>query len=66
MKKIFSEKNLAGFLFALVIVAFSLAHEDSKKRNYNYNSTTHLDITSQPASFINQVSLPANIHSDNK
>jgi hypothetical protein len=35
MKKILTEKNLAAILFVLVLVAFSLAHEDSKKRN-NY------------------------------
>jgi len=37
MRKILSEKNIAGLLFVLVIVAFSFAHEDSKKRSSNYN-----------------------------
>jgi hypothetical protein len=37
MRKILSEKNIAAFLFVLVILAFSLAHEDSKKRSLNYN-----------------------------
>lgn len=37
MRKILSEKNIAGFLFVLVILAFSFAHEDSKKRSLNYN-----------------------------
>jgi len=37
MRKILSEKNLAAFLFVLVILAFSFAHEDSKKRSLNYN-----------------------------
>lgn len=37
MRKILSEKNIAALLFVLVIVAFSFAHEDSKKRSLNYN-----------------------------
>jgi hypothetical protein len=37
MRKILSEKNIAGFLFVLAILAFSFAHEDSKKRSLNYN-----------------------------
>ena len=37
MRKILSEKNIAGLLFVLVILAFSFAHEDSKKRSLNYN-----------------------------
>ena len=37
MKKILSEKNFAALLFVLVMVAFSFAHEDSKKRSLNYN-----------------------------
>jgi hypothetical protein len=37
MRKILSEKNIAALLFVLVIVAFSFAHEDSKKRSSNYN-----------------------------
>jgi hypothetical protein len=37
MRKILSEKNIAAFLFVLVILAFSFAHEDSKKRSLNYN-----------------------------
>lgn len=41
MRKILSEKNIAGLLFILVIVAFSFAHEDSKKRSSNYNVSTH-------------------------
>jgi len=41
MRKILSEKNIAGLLFVLVIVAFSFAHEDSKKRSSNYNVSTH-------------------------
>jgi hypothetical protein len=41
MKKILSEKNIAGLLFVLVIIAFSFAHEDSKKRSLNYNVSTH-------------------------
>jgi len=41
MRKILSEKNIAGLLFVLVIVAFSFAHEDSKKRSLNYNVSAH-------------------------
>jgi hypothetical protein len=37
MRKILSEKNVAALLFVMVIVAFSFAHEDSKKRSVNYN-----------------------------
>jgi hypothetical protein len=37
MKKILSEKNIAGVLFILVLVIFSFAHEYSKKRNERYN-----------------------------
>ena len=39
MKKIFSEKNIAGLLFILVIAVFAFAHEDSKKRNNHYNAS---------------------------
>jgi hypothetical protein len=37
MKKLLSEKNIAGVLFILVLVIFSFAHEYSKKRNEHYN-----------------------------
>jgi len=57
--KILSEKNIAGLLFVLVIIAFSFAHEDSKKRSLNYNvssqsvspdkSSTTLSANSQKA-----------------
>jgi hypothetical protein len=40
MRRILSEKNIAAFLFVLVILTFSLAHEDSKKRSVNYNVNT--------------------------
>jgi hypothetical protein len=52
MKSILSERNFAGVLFVLVLVAFSFAHEDSKKRDVFYNtSIRHLPpvITSGPA-----------------
>jgi len=39
MKQILSEKNLAGILFIVVMVVFSFAHEDSKKRNNHYNAS---------------------------
>ena len=41
MRKILSERNIAGLLFVMVIIAFSFAHEDSKKRSSNYNVSTH-------------------------
>ena len=41
MRKILSERNIASLLFVMVIVAFSFAHEDSKKRSLNYNVSTH-------------------------
>jgi hypothetical protein len=39
MRKILSEKNIAALLFVLVIIVFSFAHEDSKKRSLNYSET---------------------------
>lgn len=40
MKTILSEKNLVVLLFVLVLVTFSLAHEDTKKMEYlNYGSS---------------------------
>jgi hypothetical protein len=41
MRKILSERNIASLLFVMVIIAFSFAHEDSKKRSLNYNVSTH-------------------------
>jgi hypothetical protein len=50
MKKFFSEKNLAGLLFILVLLTFSFAHEDSKKRSPGYNlSSTPLNGDHLPA-----------------
>jgi hypothetical protein len=40
MRKILSEKNVAAILFVLVLVAFSFAHEDSKKRSHDYNASS--------------------------
>lgn len=40
MKQILSEKNIAAFLFIVVMVIFSLAHEDSKKRSGSYSATS--------------------------
>ena len=37
MKRILTERNIAGILFIMVMVVFSFAHEDSKKRNNHYN-----------------------------
>ncbi len=39
MRKILSERNIAALLFVLAIVAFSFAHEDSKKRSLNYDAS---------------------------
>ena len=39
MKKILSERNIAALLFLVVIVVFSFAHEDSKKRQSNYSTS---------------------------
>jgi len=41
MRKILSERNIASLLFVMVLIAFSFAHEDSKKRSLNYNVSTH-------------------------
>lgn len=57
MRKILSEKNIAGLLFILVIIAFSFAHEDSKKRSLNYNVSTQSVSPEKTAS-----SLSANTH----
>jgi len=57
MRKILSEKNIAGLLFIMVIIAFSFAHEDSKKRSLNYNVSTHSISPEKPTS-----SLSVNTH----
>jgi len=44
MKKIFTEKNIASLLFILVMVFFSFAHEDSKKRSEIYNVSSSEEI----------------------
>jgi hypothetical protein len=41
MRNLLSEKNVAALLFVMVIIAFSFAHEDSKKRSSNYNVSAH-------------------------
>lgn len=38
MKRYLSERNLAGLLFIMVLIAFSLAHEDSKKKDPQYEA----------------------------
>ena len=50
MRKILSEKNIAGLLFVMVIIAFSFAHEDSKKRSLNYNVSSHSVSPEKPSS----------------
>ena len=51
MRKILSERNIASLLFVMVIIAFSFAHEDSKKRSLNYNvSTRSVSPESPPSS----------------
>ena len=37
MKRILSEKNLVVLLFVMVLITFSLAHEDTKKMGHLYN-----------------------------
>jgi hypothetical protein len=59
MRKILSEKNIAGLLFVMVIIAFSFAHEDSKKRSSNYNVSTHSTSPEKPTS-----SLSSNTHTN--
>lgn len=39
MKNIFSERNFAAILFILVLLAFSFAHEDSKKKDPYYQGS---------------------------
>jgi hypothetical protein len=40
MKTILSEKNLVVLLFVMVLITFSLAHEDTKKMEHIYNGAT--------------------------
>jgi hypothetical protein len=39
MKAILSERTLVVFLFVMVLVTFSLAHEDTKKMENLYNGS---------------------------
>jgi len=50
MRKILSERNIASLLFVMVLIAFSFAHEDSKKRSLNYNVSTHSVSPENPSS----------------
>lgn len=52
MRKILSEKNIAALLFILVIVAFSFAHEDSKKRSSHYSVSAEKDMPARSKSTI--------------
>jgi hypothetical protein len=54
MRKILSEKNIAILLFVMVIIAFSFAHEDSKKRSLNYNVSTHSLSPETPSSSLSE------------
>ena len=58
MKKILSEKNIAALLFVLVIVAFSFAHEDSKKRSSNYNVSANSSSPEKPSAALTVKSSP--------
>jgi len=52
MKSMLSERNFAAILFVMVLIAFSFAHEDSKKRDVFYNTSINHSpsiITSAPA-----------------
>jgi archaellum component FlaG (FlaF/FlaG flagellin family) len=40
MKTILSEKNLVVLLFVMVLITFSLAHEDTKKMEHLYNGVS--------------------------
>jgi hypothetical protein len=40
MKTILSEKNLVVLLFVMVLITFSLAHEDTKKMEHLYNGAS--------------------------
>jgi hypothetical protein len=59
MRKILNERNFAGALFLVVMLVFSFAHEDSKKRNDQYNSSTPvIPVFKTPASLVkNNVSV---------
>lgn len=46
MKSILSERNIVVVLFVMVLVTFSLAHEDSKKMEGVYLGTTTVRQTS--------------------
>jgi hypothetical protein len=50
MKKILSEEKIAGILFMVVMIVFSFAHEDSKKRNSHYSTSFPEISISRPAS----------------
>ena len=63
MKKILSERNIAGVLFILVIAVFSFAHEDSKKRNNHYNVSTPGISTSGTTASISKLTGNLNLES---
>lgn len=59
MKKILSEKNIAAVLFLLVFIVFSFAHEDSKKRHTNYNtSIPTISIDNSTSQLVNSLENP--------
>ena len=62
MKKILSERNIAAILFLLVFIVFSFAHEYSKKRYINYNtSVPSVSADNSVSSFVsNQEELTSN------
>ena len=52
MRAIFSEKNLVIVLFVMVFIIFSLAQEDSKKKDQFYVNGIP-SITISPTTFLN-------------
>ncbi|HJS54155.1 MAG TPA: hypothetical protein VJ765_06405 [Chitinophagaceae bacterium] len=56
MTQILSEKNIAALLFVLVIIAFSFAHEDSKKRSVNYNVSSQSVTTDKTSATLSTAS----------
>jgi hypothetical protein len=48
MKRILSERNVVVVLFVLVFITFSLAHEDTKKREHLYQGMSTPETSFKP------------------
>jgi hypothetical protein len=48
MKRILSERNVVVVLFVLVFITFSLAHEDTKKREHLYQGLIPTETSFKP------------------